>query len=204
MPLFSSVDVQALGDVSYNRYKQIQKIEMEHKIPIVLSQIMQTVSEKKESLFAEIEDACRFHVHPRELNVDIMEFSIYAYEKSDSGRSIYWHDLFKKTDIQSRLSNLLSPGHFECKVRVESGNKVIVSAHFYPKEIEIYKGKNLCYNCTHLVDGICQGCGGFHANWGTPILNPEDDVSNPEDEDYDEMPPLCSERCATACHCQQE
>jgi hypothetical protein len=197
MPLFSSVDVQALGDVSYNRYKQIQKIEMEHKIPIVLSQIMRTVSEKKESLFAEIQDACRFHVHPRELNVDIMEFSIHAHEKSDSGRSIYWHDLFKKTDIQSRLSNLLSPGHFECRVRVENGNKVILSAHFYPKEIEIYKGKNLCYNCTHLVDGICQGCGGFHANWGTPILNPED-------EDEDDMPPLYSERCATACHCQQE
>lgn len=201
MPLFSKLDVQKLGDVSYNRYKQMQKIEMEHKIPAVLSQIMRTVMEKKESLFAEIEEACRFHVHPRELNVDIMEFGIHAHEKSDSGRSIYWHDLFKKTDIQARLSNLLSPGHFQCKVRVERGETVILSAHFYPKEIDTYKGKLLCYNCPHLVEGVCQSCGGFHTNWGTPILNPEDDVSNHEAED--DMPPLCTDRCATHCECQQ-
>ena len=43
MPLFSNLEIQALGDVSYERYKQMQKVEMEHKIPAVLSQILSLI-----------------------------------------------------------------------------------------------------------------------------------------------------------------
>lgn len=167
-----SANVAALRTCVENRESALRQKHLEQRRTTVIREILRASAD---GFIGALEDAIAdAHTHYG-YSIVLRTWSVAEISAVSRGHSSSLLEVFRETDVLTRLGNCLAPGHFKCDLRKrrqhrdapETYDLVVrfVSAGFAPD-------KPACCCIVHdLVHGWCDLCGGY----GTAVMNPEDE-----------------------------